>query len=281
MHSQVLSGKDSTRVFEEHFVSLNVGRTDVWDTMAQYDIKDFLKNVIEDKKKRNPRFSQRAFAYQLGFSPSTLNEIIKGKRPLTKKSIEKLKQGLAEDKDLHLYIQSYESDRFPLFHKDTQQVTAVTTKWYYHGVLELSHTSDFQGDAVWIAGRLGISVHEAQECLEQLLLHGGLVKDEKGKIIPSKESRVIVVNKDNAAAIAEKVKSELDKVAQAVRDLPTAERFFGSLVVAVAPEDFEYLRSKMLDVVRDYHKFLNRDGVEKTDVFQLNFSCIPLTTKRA
>lgn len=68
--------------------------------ILKHDIRDFLRDLIERKKARNPQFSQRAYAHFLGFSTSTFNEILKGKRKLTKKSIEKLVLGLSQDKDV-------------------------------------------------------------------------------------------------------------------------------------------------------------------------------------
>src|SRR5690606_22763852 len=45
---------------------------------------------FEAKQKRNPTFSLRAYAKYLGIPPSSLSLIIKGKRPMPQKLIQKI-----------------------------------------------------------------------------------------------------------------------------------------------------------------------------------------------
>lgn len=228
------------------------------------DIKECLQNLIDIKKKRNPRFSQRAFAGQLGFSPSSLNEIIKGKRGLSRKSLEKLKAGLAGDKDLEQYLNENKKSLFE--------------SWYYRAFMELLATEGFQEDSVWISKRLGITAEQAQSALEDLLKQGKVQRNEDGKLIIAR-SNILPLFTDATPAPEQKTQDEIEKLSRIVKETPPEDCFFGTVVVAIDPKDFEYIRAKMVDVMKEHQTFLHRDGVKRQEVYQLSFGCVPLTKK--
>ncbi|WII71552.1 hypothetical protein QJS83_13870 [Bdellovibrio sp. 22V] len=107
------------------------------------DIRDCLENLIKVKKKRNPRFSQRAFANLLGFSVSTFNEILKGKRRISRKSIEKIEKGLFDDQDLRAYISECTKASFLRCSASDGQGVLATTQFFETLVLAMD-PSEFE-----------------------------------------------------------------------------------------------------------------------------------------
>lgn len=53
-------------------------------------------------------------------------------------------------------------------------------EWYHLATLELVDVKGFQGQAPWIADQLGITVSQAQQCLEDLMSQGVLVQQAEG-----------------------------------------------------------------------------------------------------
>ena len=49
------------------------------------DFREVLKQVLQKRAGNNPSYSQRAFARDLGISPSTLSEVLKGRYGLSEK----------------------------------------------------------------------------------------------------------------------------------------------------------------------------------------------------
>lgn len=58
---------------------------------------EWLANKMAEDKARNPRRSMRAFARKLEISPSTLSEILSGKRSITSKMARRIAEKLELD----------------------------------------------------------------------------------------------------------------------------------------------------------------------------------------
>lgn len=230
--------------------------------LYEIDIKECLKNLIDAKKSRNPRFSQRAFANRLGFTSSTFNEIVTGKRRLSKRSIAKIEQGLSNDPDLKKII--YESAK-----------VSLSKRWYYHAFLELVATEDFREDSAWISQRLGISEEQARFSLEELVRGGSLLRNSSGVLTLAEGLQ----RKGHLRLLESPEGEDVAKISEVMKEVSSAERFFGTLVMAIDPKDFEYIRSKVLSVMEEHSDFLRRDGVKCQEVYLLSFGCVPLTKR--
>lgn len=78
-----------------------------WQYVLKFEIREFLRFLMAKKKLRNSRFSQRAFAAHIGLTPTTFNEILMGKRKLSRKSIDKIVVAVEQDKDFEEYFNEY------------------------------------------------------------------------------------------------------------------------------------------------------------------------------
>ncbi|WP_413570079.1 DUF4423 domain-containing protein [Bdellovibrio sp. HCB117] len=230
--------------------------------LHEVDVRECLKKLIDIKKNRNRRFSQRAFAIQLGFTSSTFNEILTGKRNLSKKSINKIKLGLGKDPDIKKYL--YESAK-----------VSLSQRWYYDAFLELVATEGFEEIPSWIAGRLGISEEQARFGLEELEQNGTLTRNTSGCLVHAEGLR----RRAHLRLVKNPQTEDLAKLSQAVMAPQSNEQFYGTLVMAIDPNDFEYIRARVMDVMKEHSDFLCRDGVKKQEVYLLSFGCMPLTKK--
>jgi transcriptional regulator with XRE-family HTH domain len=105
---------------------------------AALRLRDILGDEFSRRRRINPRYSLRAFARSVRIEHSTLSQLLRGKRPLTWKSIDRI---------------------------------ATTMRWTGAAVLQ-SSTQSSEFDSRSIARQLGISVDEVNVALTDLCLFG-------------------------------------------------------------------------------------------------------------
>jgi hypothetical protein len=133
-----------------------------------------LQQELAKRCQANPNYSLRSLARSLGVEPSSLSQIISGKRALTQKMKMRLGTGLgmtvkeiqqipADDRDLD------GSAVVPQFQQQTLDTFALIGDWYHYAILELTYVGDFRGDHLWISRRLGITRSEVNIAVERLV----------------------------------------------------------------------------------------------------------------
>ena len=131
------------------------------------DFRTFLGARLRAARKRNPRFSLRAFARRLGVDHSTLSQILRGKRRLTsaQAALMAKRLGLAADaiQEVHAgprhraRAERHAPGSALSFNAETFALLSV---WHHCAILELTRVDGFTTDSRWIASRLGLTVAE-------------------------------------------------------------------------------------------------------------------------
>lgn len=153
------------------------------------DYRNTLHSHFEERRRRNPSYSLRAFARDLGISPERLSSVLNGKYGLSVESAKRVakKLDLAEAQtELFCLLVEGEHARSqaarkmakekiesltkePTAHFLTLDAFQVIADWYHFAILELTLVSDFQSNLNWISKKLGISKVEAKLAIERLL----------------------------------------------------------------------------------------------------------------
>tara|TARA_B100001248_G_scaffold251745_2_gene227202 strand:- start:23428 stop:24207 length:780 start_codon:yes stop_codon:yes gene_type:complete len=152
--------------------------------LEQKSISNFQKFLEQEYLKRlgkNSSYSIRAFAKDININDSTLSQILRGKRNLSKKKQEEigLKLGLSLAA-LRKIQGEAAAGKIPykILREDQYDVVA---NWYYDVILEMVDLDNFRLDAKWIAKKLEISTNEATLALQKLIRSNYLICDDKGK----------------------------------------------------------------------------------------------------
>ncbi len=133
-----------------------------------------LLKKFEQSKLKNARWSQRAFATQIGLSSGALSEILKGKRSLSpqlkKKIFAKMHLSPTEEaeffeKELPAHLKTARLDYFKL----TTDQFHLISDWWHYGILNLMNTKGFKPEAPWIARRLGLKINTVQDAWKRLI----------------------------------------------------------------------------------------------------------------
>lgn len=141
---------------------------------------------------RNPAYSLRAFARDLGMSHAYLSLVMNGKRKLSLKRLPYLTQMLelspSESKDLFdaaaktsaENIRASVAKNAPEYYQLEIDQLKTISQWYHLAILDLTQLKSFKSDASWVAKRLGLKTQTVRTA-QQRLIRLGLMKVVRGR----------------------------------------------------------------------------------------------------
>lgn len=234
-----------------------------------------LQQEFVNRCRKNSSYSLRAFAKSLGIEASPLSAILRGKRPLTPKTQQRL--ALAMGMNLGDIQQFARVTPAPSFQQLTVDNYAIISDWYHFAILELIAVKGFKANLAYVARTLGISQTEASIAVERLR-RVGLLEIKNGKWVDKTPSGYVTnINGELTSQAAKKLQRQiLEMSLKALEELPTAVRNHTSMTMAINPEDLSVAKEKITKFRRELCAFLNRNKAP-TKVYQLAVSLFPLS----
>jgi uncharacterized protein (TIGR02147 family) len=256
--------------------------------------RDLIKRELSRRIRRNPVYSLRAFARDLGVPCSKLSEVLRGRRNFSRKTAERVADVLrfpSSEREHFLDLVDFHQTRNRLAQDGARTRLAtrqaldgygelslerfkIIADWHHFAILELTEIEPFESDSAWIAGRLAIPIAVAREATERLLDFGLLVRAPEGKLhqthqnlatpsgIPSRELR------EHHSQILMKADSALELV-------PIAERDFSAVTLAFDPAQMEVVRAELKRFRRRLGDRIQQSS-PKTRVYCLSTQFFPL-----
>jgi uncharacterized protein (TIGR02147 family) len=256
-------------------------------SVLDYDnYRNFLKDVLQEKIRKNPTYSLRAFARQLAMSPSHLSRALSGRKRLSVQSARLVSQSLAhspEEAEHFLALVEIEGARsdeakkkiIGRLAKDKRagsRVVALETfraisGWHHFAILSLTTTRGFRADASWIAKRLGIKPLEARLAVDRLIALGLLEKTPKGWRAVN-DANIETADDVGSAAIRENHRQHLELAAKALEEVPVELREFQNLSLSMNLSEMP----KAKKMIRAFVKRLNHELETNPgqEIFQMN-----------
>lgn len=234
--------------------------------------RDVIRVEYSRRRQRNPSYSLRAFARDLKFTYSRLNEVLNAKRGISSEAAERLAKGLGLSPiETRTFVRQVEasharsatarkSARLEL-EKDSMtapdkfiqlDVFEVICNWYHYAILELTQVRGFKSDITWISKRLGISRIEASDAIERLLRIGLLVQDRQGRWSPSQNFTFSTEGvpsqgiKRHHEQILEKAKDAIHLQDLETRDLSSVTFAIRSDLVPLAKQKIQTFRRELM-----------------------------------
>lgn len=239
----------------------------------------WLQRQFTERCKRNPRYSLRAFSKYLCIDPSSLSQILSGKRPLSKKNVQNICQKLlATPKDLQSFgLMTLEQVTDPNYIQLTQDNFAVISEWYHYAILELTYISGFKTDTKWISKKLSITTEEAKSAVERLK-RLGLVLEENGTLVKSSKFLTNHSNANTSTAHKEFQKQVIEKALLAVDECSAEDKDITSMTMAI---DISKL-DKARELTRKYRREMCAllENGEQTQVYNLGIQLSPISKKQ-
>ena len=248
------------------------------------DIPSLLRERLRTAMRRNPRFSLRSFAKQLGIDHSTLSQVLRSRRRLSARALGAVgkRMGLSEE-TIRAYAQSIRkkssSNRRPEnlrsydFDLDTFQFLSV---WYHYAILELIKVRGFKTDSRWIANALGIGVEDVNIALQRLLRLGLLEMSGRDRWI-DKSGDAEFRSTALTEVVCNQMNQEIHELAiDAIKRIPNQHRVHRQMVVALASSKLPRLRM-LADEFMSELRSLVSEGDANDDVYQVEISLFPVT----
>jgi len=247
-------------------------------------LRDLLKTEMVRRSQKNPNYSLRAFAKSLEFSPAFVSKLLKGDRPFTESTIDRIAEKLAlHPEQVSFYkksLKSKKSDNAEIKEMGYRQISLdqfqLIADWHHFAILELVTVKGFDPTPSWIANQLGINVYQASDALERLLRLGYLRKGPRGKIILVEENNTIIGPEIAMPAARTQQTQFLEKAIQALAETPLEKRSQTASTMAIPSARIGEAKEIITEFRRKLAALMQRPG-ERDSVYQLSVSFFPLT----
>lgn len=216
----------------------------------------YLAAELEQRKSANSLYSLRSMSQQLGISPTTLSDVIKGKKKLSeKKGLEiskKLKLNVKEDKyfqtllhyensqdeNLKALLESQLKVMNPTLRQKSDlndEYFIVLSEWHHVAILELTNLFPRSLNANIVSKQLNITLTEAETALN-LLEKMMLLRRHENTYVKTK-SQFTFNSEISNHALRNFHHAMLAKAQVAIVEQTNKEKFIGSETFALAVDD--------------------------------------------
>ena len=256
---------------------------------------ELINEEFEKRKALNASYSLRAFARDLGLSPATLSQVFNKKNGLSLEAAELISQKLRlSEPQKNWFLNSVGSlhcrnskERLSFQEKIKQlkqETTAyseiqleyfkVISDWYHFAILELTHLKEFQNDYQWIAEKLGVEAHQAEEAIERMKALD-LIEERKGKLVDV-FTALATTNDIPSMSIKKFHMQIMKKAMEALYEVDPSEREISSTVFSFDKNDLPLVKEK----IRSFRRELENDSQlskKKNAVYCLGIQFFELT----
>lgn len=242
----------------------------------QLTYRGYFTRELARRCAKNPQYSLRAFARDLGIVPSQLSEVLRGQTGLSNRTAEEMcnKLGLNTRESEHfrlmvavehsrsLHQKKIAQERYQDFMASNSfewieaEQFKMISEWYHCAILELTELISFRPDPKWIAKRLSITQTQSEIAIQRLF-HYGLLKQEGLSWVQTKR----FFSSQSAKSSSHFKTHHACLLRKAVRSLSTTavnRRDSSSVTMAIASEDL----SKLKELLAQFRKSFIRAGDE-------------------
>ncbi|MFW7377249.1 MAG: TIGR02147 family protein [Oligoflexus sp.] len=259
------------------------------------DYVDILKQVLEQKKTKNDRYSLRAMARDLGLAPSRLSNVLNRKSHLSPRSATVICERLNWDRLESEYFVSLVKARTVKTPDQRwealKQVRAIRLKKAYQIInVELLKKMNWKHFAVRflvtteinhhqnpeiIAQKIGVDPEELKQIITDLCQLGLLYENHDGRLMC--EDRLRIGDDSPSRSVQTFHRSMLEKAMTSLSEEDLERRFFRSSIFTLNREQYRLLQTMIVDFVSACSDLDESQDVPHDDVYALSVQLFPLT----
>ncbi len=242
----------------------------------QVSYLDILKRELETRCAKNARYSLRAFARDLGLSPTSLSLLLNGKQGLSRQKALEISKSIGLNTNEQAWFCDYVDSKHARSRfvklkaqenlenqKQTKvkslQIEAfrIISDWYHFAILELTELEQFENSTTWIAKTLGVSQKAVELAIERLKKLE-LLEELNGKL---KQTVGFLASPSGfpSEAIKKNHTQVLKKAEQALFTQSIEERDFSNIVLPINTDDLEWAKSKLKEMRREFMEHLEKN----------------------
>lgn len=261
--------------------------------MEGRSFRTILQDELNQRQARNPGYSLRAFARDLGAPASKVSSYLNGKGGLSAARSRQLADRLrlvGAAREIFVLSATAAHSRSRTARQAARESLARLQEgrfaelqihafecirdWYHMAILELTSLEGFQSDEKWLAKRLGLSIGVVKAAVKRLESLGLLARDgsrwhQTGADL---KTPCDVPNQ----AVREHHRQILELAAVSLESDPVTLREITSMQFAVDPERLPVLKQ----AIRDFQEKLSQlaeQGGHRNEVYALGVQLFPLT----
>ena len=235
-----------------------------------------MQTEFEKRRSRNPSYSLRSFALQLDVHAACLSVILRGKRPLTEKLVERFIKNLSlGHEDLQLCLITESGDKKSKTKILTLDTFAIISQWYHDAILDLMKLESFVPDIHWIAEALEISPTEVHSAVERLVRCELIEITDNGWKLLEPVSDVFV-DDFTVAGLKKLQRDVLDISKEKIESCSIDKRYHSTMTLAINVEDIPKAKNMLREFRANFCKTLEGAG-NLNDVYELQVGFFPLT----
>lgn len=208
-------------------------------------------------RKRDSRYSLRAFARELKLSPSRLSEILSGKQGLSRNAARSIATQLGYGtKEIDLFCDLVDSQHARakvnrelakirldkrksdpehlLLREDTFKLIA---DWHHFAILQLTELKGFKSDPQWIANALGVTLLDVTDALRRLE-RLGMIESHRGRIRAT-QSTTRTTDDVPSEAIRKAHRQILERASLALSTQPVEQREISANIIPMNQKQLE------------------------------------------
>lgn len=250
--------------------------------MERPGYREILLGELTERKARNPLYSIRAFARDLGVGVTTLSDVLASRRHLSPTNLEKIATRI------QLSPTELAASRREIRHQAgppagpeaelrlQEDAFRLISDWYYFALLSLARLPQSRADAVWIARRLGISPLEARDALQRLQRLGYIATD--GVRLRRTASPIRTTENVPSAAIRHHHRQNLRRAEAALDGVEVSRREISSVTLACDRRQLAAAKRMIAEFKGAFEKrFAHR---RPNEVYTLGVQFFPATAER-
>jgi uncharacterized protein (TIGR02147 family) len=251
---------------------------------AQVYLQKKIIEYFDGVKTRNPSYSLRALARDLGVQPSSLSEFLNGKRRYSQKMLRKLASILSlAPEEIQELVEKIVRDIKRVDHtietsKEVLQLNSdqyyLVADWHYYALLCLAETPDFKEDVEFIAKRLKTTPKKMTMVLERLKRLGFLYYNSDQKLVV-KDIELKTTEDVPSTALKKRHDTNLQAARDSLYQDDVLMRDFSFATIAIDPTKLPEAK-KMIREFQDQLITFLQDGT-KTEVYELCTQLFPKT----
>ncbi len=257
-------------------------------TRPNLDFRGYLQDFLVSRTKRNPAYSLRSFARQLGVEPSYLSKILRGHRSITVRFIHQVSPSLGLNRDeISFFVDQLKARTEARKNPDLAQPAAFSelsmdtfkmiADWYHYAILELTETRNFVSCYKWISRRLKVTEEEVSQAIERLIRLGFLDRRADAQLVNVSGRNTTLGHPSTSLALKSLQKQILSQAIGALEELGLEVRDQSSLTIAIDPTLLPEVKKRIMKFRRELCSFLDEQSHEKSEVYQLSLSFFPAT----
>ncbi|QLY24030.1 TIGR02147 family protein [Bdellovibrio sp. KM01] len=152
------------------------------------ELSNFFNEIFLNRRRKNPKYSMRAFARDLSLTQGRLWELIHGRyipgAKVTERISELLKLSPEDKSKMQMLIAAEKAQPVSTMRSVSNDEFAMISDWEHLAIFNLISTKGFDHTINSIVSRLEISQLQAEGALNRLV-DQGLVTEEDGRYVPA------------------------------------------------------------------------------------------------